>query len=137
MAGEIAVIGAGSWGTTLAWLLGEKGLSVRLWCRAPEQAAAMQQERENRRYLPGVRLPDTLRVEADLTAAVTGAELLVLAVPAQAVGSVVEALGTAGAAAPLLCAAKGLERPSGRRMSEVIAGAADGRWHDRLALLSG
>src|SRR5436190_6356675 len=110
MAGEIAVIGAGSWGTTLAWLLGEKGLSVRLWCRSPEQAAAMQQERENRRYLPGVRLPERVLAEADLVAAVTDAELLLLAVPAQAVGPVVEALGAASAEAPLLCAAKGLER---------------------------
>jgi glycerol-3-phosphate dehydrogenase (NAD(P)+) len=135
--GQIAVIGAGSWGTTLAWLLGEKGLEVRLWCRSPEQAEAMCRERENRRYLPGLRLPDTLRAEADLAAAAAGADLMVVAVPAQAVGPILEALAATEAAAPLLCAAKGLERPGGRRISEVIAGAAAGRWRDRFALLSG
>src|SRR5207244_12250431 len=102
MPGQIAVVGAGSWGTTLAWLLGEKGQAVRLWCRSPEQAAAMRRERENRRYLPGIRLPDTVQPEADLAAATTGAELFLLAVPSQAVGPVLSILAAAGAAAPLL-----------------------------------
>src|SRR5437660_6031748 len=97
----------------------------------------MRAERENRRYLPGVRLPDTLLPEADLAAAAAGAELLLLAVPTQAVGPLLAELAAAGAAAPLLCAAKGLERPGGRRMSELIAAAADGRWRDAFALLSG
>ena len=137
MAGPIAVVGAGSWGTTLAWLLAEKGLSVRLWCRDRERAEAMRAERENRRYLPGVRLPDTLLPEADLAAAAAGAELLLLAVPTQAVGPLLAEVAAAGAAAPLLCAAKGLERPGGRRMSQVIAAAAGGRWRNAFALLSG
>lgn len=137
MVGSIAVLGAGSWGTTLAWLLAEKGVPVRLWCRDRERAEAMRAERENRRYLPGLRLPDRLLPEPDLAAAAAGAELLLLAVPAQAVGPLLEDLAAAGAAAPLLCAAKGLERPGGRRMSQVIASAAAGRWQDAFVLLSG
>jgi glycerol-3-phosphate dehydrogenase (NAD(P)+) len=133
----MAVVGAGSWGTTLAWLLAEKGLAVRLWCRDPAQAAAMRATPENRRYLPGVRLPEALLPEPDLAAAVTGAALLVLAVPSQAVGPLLAELAAAGASAPLLCAAKGLEHPGGRRMSQVIESAAGGRWRGAFALLSG
>jgi glycerol-3-phosphate dehydrogenase (NAD(P)+) len=133
----IAVIGAGSWGTTLARLLAEKGLPVRLWCRDPEQAGAIRRERENRRYLPDVPLPDTLQVEAELAAAAAGVSLLLLAVPSQAVGSMLEQLALAGSAAPLLCAAKGLVSPGGLRLSEVIEAAAKGRWRGRFALLSG
>jgi glycerol-3-phosphate dehydrogenase (NAD(P)+) len=134
---SIAVVGAGSWGTTLAWLLAEKGLGVRLWCRDRDRAEAMRAERENRRYLPGLRLPESLLPEPDLAAAVAGAELLLLAVPAQAVGPLLAELAAAGASAPLLCAAKGLERPGGRRMSQVIESAAGGRWRGAFALLSG
>src|SRR5438876_53830 len=130
-------MGAGSWGTTLAWLLAEKGLGVRLWCRDHDRAEAMRAEGENRRYLPGLHLPQSLLPEPDLAAAAAGAELLLLAVPAQAVGPLLAELAATGAPAPLLCAAKGLERPGGRRMSQVIESAAGGRWRGAFALLSG
>jgi glycerol-3-phosphate dehydrogenase (NAD(P)+) len=57
---RVAVIGAGSWGTALAWLLGQKGLPVYLWGRDAEQIARIAAERVNHRYLPEARLPDTV-----------------------------------------------------------------------------
>src|SRR5689334_3659756 len=60
----VAVLGAGSWGTSLAWLLGRKAPAVTLWCRDAVRAAEIQAARCNPRYLPGVTLPDTVRVLA-------------------------------------------------------------------------
>ncbi len=117
----ITVLGGGSWGTALGWLLAGKGLEVRLWCRDAEQAADIRRDRVNARYLPDLRLPDSLHPTADLAAALAGAGLIVVAVPTQAVR---EALGTLAARSqgvPLLVAAKGLERGSGLRLSEVAA----------------
>jgi glycerol-3-phosphate dehydrogenase (NAD(P)+) len=68
---------------------------------------------------------------------VRDAHLLLLAVPSQAIASLVETLGGFGTEVPLLCAAKGLERDTGRRMSQVIAAGAGGRWRARFAMLSG
>jgi glycerol-3-phosphate dehydrogenase (NAD(P)+) len=134
---QVAVLGAGSWGTTLAWLLAEKGIPVRLWGRDASRLSAMREERLDGRHRPGVPLPRLLHPEPDMVRATAGAGLLLMAVPSQAVAALLEALAAAGAAAPLLCAAKGLERSSGRRMSQVIAAAAGGRWQSQFALLSG
>jgi glycerol-3-phosphate dehydrogenase (NAD(P)+) len=134
---QVAVLGAGSWGTTLARLLAEKGTPVRLWARDPALLNAIGRDHENSRYLPGVPLPHSLEPEPDLPRAVAGTDLLLLAVPSQALDPTLTALASVGAEAPLLCAAKGLERASGRRMSQVIAAAAGGRWRERFALLSG
>jgi glycerol-3-phosphate dehydrogenase (NAD(P)+) len=134
---QVAVLGAGSWGTTLAWLLAEKGISTCLWARDPAQVRTMRRTRENPPYLPGVPLPERVAPESDLGRAIAGADLLLVAVPSQAVATLLETLAGMDARAPLLCASKGLERDTGRRMSQVIAAAADGRWRDRFALLSG
>ena len=63
---NVAVLGAGSWGTALAKLLADKGHAVRLWARNAEQAAAIEAARENRRYLAGFALPPTLHATHDL-----------------------------------------------------------------------
>lgn len=133
-----AVIGAGGWGTALAILLAGKGVTVRLWARRREQAKELAQARENRAYLPGVPLPETIECTADLAAAVAGAPDVILAVPSQAVREVTRAL--AAHLKPdqaLLNTAKGLERTSLRRLSEVIAAELGPSAGDRLAVLSG
>jgi glycerol-3-phosphate dehydrogenase (NAD(P)+) len=135
--GTLAVIGAGSWGTTLARLLAEKGLRVRLWGRDTARIEALRRERWDPGRAPEARLPARLQPEPELARAAADATLLLLAVPSQAVGPMLAQLADAGATAPVLCAAKGLERPDGRRLSQVIAAAADGRWRDAFALLSG
>jgi len=65
---KITIIGAGAWGTTLSWLLGNRGHSVTLWARRPEFAAQLQQRRENYKYLPGVVLPENITMTSDLPA---------------------------------------------------------------------
>ena len=62
---QTAVIGAGSWGTALAKLLGDKGENVLLWAHKPEHVAALQKDLENKKYLPGAKLPETVHPVAD------------------------------------------------------------------------
>jgi glycerol-3-phosphate dehydrogenase (NAD(P)+) len=119
---KVAVIGAGSWGTALARLVASNGCDAWLWDRDRGNAAALDSQRENTRYLPGYRFPDSLHVSADLGEAVSRAELVVLAVPSDAVNEVSRGLAsTLHGCVPLLNAAKGLESHTGRRLSEVLA----------------
>ena len=90
---RVAIIGAGNWGTSLAVCLARAGMEVDLGCRTHEQAAAIQTARENTRYLPGVTLPDSVRVlrAADLNP--EGHDIVCLAVPAKALPAVLAAHG--------------------------------------------
>lgn len=135
---RVAVVGAGSWGTALAVLLAGKGYRVGLWGRAPELIERLKEERENRRYLPGVKLPPELFLTADLEEGLHGAELMVLAVPSHAFRDVVRLI------TPLLRpgtvvvnAAKGLEEASLARLSQVFAEVAGPERLARFVVLSG
>ncbi len=138
MSPSLAVIGAGSWGTTLAVIYARLGLPVALCDRDPARAEAMEGARENARYLPGVALPDGLRVVSDPMLAVRGCALVVLAVPAQAIRATVAHIAPSLASgAALVVAAKGLELGTGRRMSEVMAAELRPRQRRGVAVLSG
>jgi glycerol-3-phosphate dehydrogenase (NAD(P)+) len=118
----IAVLGAGSWGTALALHWARDGHPVRLWARRPELAAAIRQG-TNARYLPGVEVPPSVVTQHDLDAAVESVDVLVIAVPSAAVAELCEALGArfgTGPMPPIVCAAKGLEQSTRRRMSEIL-----------------
>jgi len=131
----IAIIGAGSWGTALAVLLGNQGRQVRLWPRRREQAEALSRQRENARYLPGVSLPEKVAVCASIEQAVIGSLLVVLAVPAQGMRMIASQVAPyLPLQQPLLSVAKGLEPNSGKRMSEVIGEVLP---NQPLAVLSG
>lgn len=135
---SIAVLGGGSWGTALAWLLGEKGLDVRLWLRDPAQVEAIAAEHENARYLPGLRLSEAITPTASLEAAVRSAQLVLVAVPVSAVRPLLAELqrslpGGAG----VVIAAKGLERGTGRRLTEVAAEVLGAERAGQCAVLSG
>ncbi len=135
---RLTVIGAGSWGTTLAVIYARVGRDVLLWDRDSARVEAMRRQRENARYLPGVPLPGRLDVTADLEAALPGCDLAVLAVPAQALRGVTERLAPClPAGCALVIAAKGLEIGSGRRMTEVVAESLRPRQRRGLAVLSG
>jgi glycerol-3-phosphate dehydrogenase (NAD(P)+) len=134
----IAVLGAGSWGTTLAWLLGGKGFPVRLWGRDRRQIAEIAAARENARYAAGVGLPDSITPLGALEAALDGVHLTVVAVPARAVRQILtECRPLLPAGASALLAAKGLEQDTGKRLSEVAAEVLGPGWQGRIAVLSG
>lgn len=117
-----AVIGAGSWGTALAVLLGKKGSPVALWARREELACAIERERENSQYLPGVKLPETVTATSDIGRALAGSEAVVLAIPSAGVREVLALLkGRLKPDVLLVHAGKGLESETGLRGSEVIS----------------
>lgn len=135
MTKEIAVLGAGSWGTALASTLAAQNYHVRIWARDSEQIAEMKAERENRRYLPGVRLTENVYPEADLEKALDRAEIFLYAVPAQGFRQVFEqTLPYLRPEAILVNAAKGIERGSLLRLSEIVF---QSRPEARYVVLSG
>jgi glycerol-3-phosphate dehydrogenase (NAD(P)+) len=132
-----AVLGAGSWGTTFAKVLADAGGRVTLVGRRPELVAAIAERGENPDYLPGVPLPPALRVTADPAAALAGAEVVVLAVPAQRLrGQLAGWAPAIGPDATLVSLMKGIELGSAKRMSEVIAEVC-GCAADRVVVVSG
>ncbi|MEX2224435.1 MAG: NAD(P)H-dependent glycerol-3-phosphate dehydrogenase [Candidatus Rokuibacteriota bacterium] len=131
----MAVLGAGSWGTALAMHLGRGGVPVRLWARDAGLAASMGAGRENPRYLPGVALPDGVRVTANAAEALADTGTVLVAVPSHFVDSVLASVGDrVPGGAVLVSATKGLEPRQGLRMSEVLARRLPGR---PVAVLSG
>ncbi|MEK6531922.1 MAG: NAD(P)H-dependent glycerol-3-phosphate dehydrogenase [Deltaproteobacteria bacterium] len=138
---NITVIGAGSWGTTLAVLLAEKDdkNKVRLWVREPELCAIMRQERENRLFLPGVKLPDNLIASDSLEDALSGgAAIIVCVVPSFAIRAVFsEARAFIKGAPVIVSATKGIEEDSLLLSSEVLSQALKGIGCEGMAILSG
>ncbi len=134
---RVAVVGAGSWGTAVAWLLGEKsGIEVSLWAREAEIAEAVNAERRNPVYLKDVLLPRSVRATADVGEAVAGAEAVVLVTPS--VGVRDTCLGFAGfldRSTPVVILSKGVEAGTGMLMTEVLEDVLGDR--ERLAALSG
>jgi glycerol-3-phosphate dehydrogenase (NAD(P)+) len=132
-----AVLGAGSWGTTFAKVLADAGCEATLYARRAELAKAIAEDGENREYLPGIRLPSSIRATADPAEALLEAEIVVLAVPSQ---SLRENLTNWAALLPpdatLLSLMKGIELGTSKRMSEVIR-EVTGVGQDRVAALSG
>jgi glycerol-3-phosphate dehydrogenase (NAD(P)+) len=117
----VVVVGAGSWGTTVAMLLAGKRPTT-LWARAPALADTITRQHHNPTYLPGVTLPETLRATASLAEAASGARIVLMAVPSHGFRDVLSALGPhlePGAA--IVSLAKGIEIGTHRRMSEVVA----------------
>ncbi|SDD38825.1 NAD(P)H-dependent glycerol-3-phosphate dehydrogenase [Sporomusa acidovorans] len=118
---HIAVIGAGSWGTAITAVLGQKHHSVRLWVRSPELSRQIQVSRENANYLPGCKLPQSVLITPDLKEAAAGASLIVLATPSHAVRQTVAKLSSYVSPETILVnVAKGLELSSLKRLSETI-----------------
>jgi len=133
---RVAVLGAGSWGTTFAKVLADAGRQVVLWARRPEIAAAITDERCNPEYLPGITLP-RLDATTNAAAALEGADAVVLAVPSQTLRANLTAwrpLLPQGVT--LVSLAKGVELGTLERMSEVVAEVAEVPT-DQVAVLSG
>ncbi|MDO8697927.1 MAG: glycerol-3-phosphate dehydrogenase [Pseudomonadales bacterium RIFCSPLOWO2_12_59_9] len=116
----IAVLGGGSFGTAIANLLAENGQQVLQWMRDPEQAAAMRLERENPRYLKGIKIHPGVQPVTDLAATVAQAELIFVALPSSALRSVLQPLAAQLAGKSLVSLTKGIEAQSFKLMSQII-----------------
>jgi glycerol-3-phosphate dehydrogenase (NAD(P)+) len=130
-------MGAGSWGTTFAQVLCDAGTPAVLWARREDLAKALNASHENPDYLPGIALTDALRATADPAEALDGADLVVLAVPAQSLReNLARWAPLLPADALLVSLMKGVELGSCDRMSEVI-GQVAGAPPERIAVVSG
>lgn len=135
---HVAILGSGAWGTTLALVLANKGAAVRLWEHHPDRAQAMQRNRENALFLPGIPLPPALAITADLAEAVTAAEIVIFVVPSQQMRANARlAAPFISPAASAISASKGLELGTLARMSQVLAQELPPGPRERLAVLSG
>jgi glycerol-3-phosphate dehydrogenase (NAD(P)+) len=118
---RLAVLGAGSWGTALAIALATRFDSVGLWARDPERAVQISNARENRRYLPGFRLPANVGISCVIDEAIPAADILLIAIPAAHLRHVLERVQPYLAGnTHLVSATKGIEEQTLCRMSEVI-----------------
>ena len=134
---RVAVIGAGSWGTAVACLLG-RSTDTSLWVRRPGLAATMATTRSNPEYLRGVPLPDAVEPTADLATALAGAEVVAMAVPSHGFRDVLtEAAPYLAAGTPIVSLTKGIERGSLLRMTEVIRDVVRNADPDRVGVLTG
>ena len=136
MARDIAVLGAGSWGTALAVHLARVGHAVRVWSIEAPIIAEMIERRANAVYLPDILLPAEVRPTTDLPEAISGVDVVVLAIPSHAMRAVARAMTPAlRPDAIVVSVAKGLEQDTLLRMSEVLAQETGGA--HPVAVLSG
>jgi len=130
----IAVLGGGSFGTAVANLLGENGHRVRQWMRDPEQAEAMRTQRENPRYLKGIKLHPSVQPTTDLAQVLAGSELLFVALPSSALRAVLAPRAQVLAGKMLVSLTKGIEANTFKLMSEILEEIAPAA---RLGVISG
>ena len=135
---RIAVIGAGAWGTALAKHLAEKGLSTTLWAYEREVLDSIAAKRENQWFLPGVRLPASLRVTNVLAEALEQCDGLLFVVPSHVARLVLQQMGPLlSRPLPIVSATKGVEEDTFELMTQVIADVLPAHLHDGLMVLSG
>ena len=116
----LSVLGAGSYGTALAQSTASKGLPVMLWARNEEKAQQMQQTRCNSKYLPNVKLADTLTVSSDLKEVITASKNILVVLPSHTFGKVLRDIKPYFSSEHRLAwATKGLELETGKLLSEV------------------
>lgn len=134
---NVAVMGAGSWGTTLAKVFADAGNMVQLWARRQELAEVITTTHENPDYLPGFRLPEAISATSDAYEALKNADIVVFAVPSQTMRTNLQTWKEMlRADATLLSISKGIETGTYMRMSQIIADVT-GASADRIAVLSG
>ena len=139
--GAVGVIGAGSWGTTLARVLAGNGFPVQLWCFEEETAGQIRADRENRNFLPGVRLPATIESVTDLSEALQQKELLLLAVPSHVFRGILNQmlpyLSRVKKGCLWISATKGIENDSLLTMTDILRETLEAAYHPYIGALSG
>jgi glycerol-3-phosphate dehydrogenase (NAD(P)+) len=123
MTTKITIVGSGAMATACSVILSERGdQSVAMWARDPGHAAELQRHRENRRLLPGVRIPDEVQIGSDIDAAVEDADFLVVAIPTKFLRqALTEIAPRLTGNRPVISVVKGLETETFLRPSEIIA----------------
>lgn len=135
---KIVVIGAGSWGTALGLVLARKGYEVTLWEFNKERAEELQRDRENKRFLPGVKFPDNIKVTNEKKGLLEGIRYVVFSVPSQVLRGVIRSFSDDITEDMLLVnTAKGIEVSTGMRLSEVMKDEIKGKFHKNIVVLSG
>ncbi len=128
------MVGAGSWGTTVASLVAHNA-DTTLWARRDDLVDEINSRHTNSAYLPSATLPDTLRASSDLDALIAAADVVAMAVPSQGFRDVAARVANSiGATTPVVSLSKGLERSTLMRMSQVLEESMPGR---PVAVLSG
>ncbi len=118
---NISVIGAGSWGTTIAKLLGEKKYDIKLWVYENELVETINTKNENKQYLPGTILPKTIKATNALEEAASNADIIITAIPSQLLRNIAKDFsGYVKKNAIIVNLAKGIEHDTYKRMSQVI-----------------
>ena len=132
---KISIIGVGSWGTALAVVLGKKGHDVAVWDIDAELLARINENRENKRYLPGILLGDSIRVVSDISDLVYAADMVVFAVPAQHFRTAAQTVSLhIKSDIPIVNVAKGIEQKTLKTISQISSEILSG---NPFAVLSG
>ena len=132
---KIMVLGSGGWGSALAIMLSQNGHDVTMWSFLKEEYETLARDRENKQFLAGVAFPDSLKLTNDMSLA-KDAELVVMATPSFAVASTAKTLsGIISPGTIVVNVSKGIDRDSGKRLSEVVADAIGDR--GEVVVLSG
>ena len=135
---KVVVVGATTWGTTLAILVARKSAPVTILARTREEADELSSRRENSRYLPGVRFPESLCLSYDPQEALTDAQMVILAVPSSSFRENVKKLvGAIQSSSMVLSVSKGLEMETGKRMSQILEDELPHLGNHRFGALSG
>lgn len=135
---QIAVIGAGSWGTALGIVAGRAGHVVRLWSRNPEVVEAINHEHVNSIYLAPHEIPESVRATNELEEALTGAEIVVLAAPSHVTRELLMRMRPFLQSSMIFVSAtKGIETETGKRISEVVREVTAEQFDARFVCLSG
>jgi len=135
---KIVILGSGSMGTAMAYLIGGNGFSVTVWGREKDAVEEINARHENRHSLPGVKLPVAVRATLDLKEALKGADLVVAALPAQVTGEVFKkAAPFISKRAFVLTVSKGIEVKTGRTVSKVINDILKQTIKKQIAVLMG
>ncbi|HLF42155.1 MAG TPA: NAD(P)H-dependent glycerol-3-phosphate dehydrogenase [Acidimicrobiia bacterium] len=134
---RIAVVGAGSWGTTVA-ALAARSTPTLLWAREPGLAEEMNQTRENRQYLPGLILPEGLTTTADLGAVVEGSSAVVMAVPSHGFREIYSRVARhLGEEVPVLSLTKGIEQDTLATMTQIVAETSPHKDRSLVGVMTG
>ena len=135
---QIGIIGTGAWATTLGILLARDGKKTVLWSRTEARAQELTSARVNERSVPGVEFPELVTISASLEEAIGTSDLVIIAVPSVTIRENIRKVRSAiPSGANVVCATKGIEIASGKRMSQVISEELPGFWRSQIGVLSG